>query len=150
MSNDPVGNEPEPPNPERIRIDAERADRPTAALVHWGGFITWILVPAILLATQTNRRSLLAWHAREALNFQITTAIYALLAVLAALLALIDGWLILISVGLFGLGMLFELVVVILASIAAWHGERYRCPLTIRLVSPPQEFHDSDDHDDRE
>jgi uncharacterized Tic20 family protein len=145
MSNDPEFDE-----DERSRINGDNANRQAAVLVHWGGYITWILVPWILLATQADRRSLVAWHAREALNFQLTQTIYAFLATLAALLALIDFWLILVSVGLILTGFTFELVVVILASIAAWRGERYRCPLTIRFVSAPQEFHDSDDHEDRE
>jgi uncharacterized protein len=143
-------NEHDDHDPRRSRVDADRADRPGAVLAHWGGFLTWILVPGIMLAVQTNRRSLIAWHAREALNFQITQSIFAFLVLPLALLALIDLWLILISAGLIVVAMTFELLVVILASIAAWNGERYRCPLTIRFVTPPQEFHDSDDHDDRQ
>lgn len=150
MSNGRDFDDDERTNPRNVDIRWDYENRPVAVLVHMSGFLTWVLAPALVLAMQTNRRSLVSWHAREALNFQITVTIYYLLAVPLLFLAIIDGWLILVSLVLLGVVMLFELLVVILASIAAYRGKRYRCPLTIRIVPAPHEFHDSDDHDDRE
>jgi hypothetical protein len=45
-------------------------DRLVGVLVHWGGFLSWILAPLVLYLMQQNRRALAAWHAREAFNFQ--------------------------------------------------------------------------------
>jgi uncharacterized protein len=138
------------PQPRRERIILDYENRPLAVLMHLSGFLTWFLLPAIVLGTQTNRRSLVSWHAREALNFQITVTIYYMLAIPLLFLAVIDWSLILIGLGVLGIVTLFELLVVILASIAAYNGQRYRCPLTFRFFSPPHEFHDSDDYENRE
>jgi uncharacterized protein len=138
------------PQPRRERIILDYENRPLAVLMHLSGFLTWFLLPAIVLGTQTNRRSLVSWHAREALNFQITVTIYYMLALPLFFLVVIDEWLVLVGLGVLGIVTLFELLVVILASIAAYNGERYRCPLTIRFFSPPHEFHDSDDYENRE
>jgi uncharacterized Tic20 family protein len=140
----------ERPQPTHERVAWDYENRPVAVLVHLGGFFTWFLLPAILLATQTNRRSLVSWHAREALNFQITVTIYYMLALPLFFLVVIDEWLILVGLGVLGIVTLFELLVVILASIAAYNGQRYRCPLTFRFFSPPHDFHDSDDYENRE
>jgi hypothetical protein len=51
-----------------LRIDRRHVDYASAQIAHWGGFLTCSLLPLILYATQTNKRSFAAWHAREALN----------------------------------------------------------------------------------
>ena len=135
---------------ESLRIDRSPEDHSAATWVHWGGFLTWVLVPVIILATQHNRRSLAAWHAREAINFQLSLLIYYLPAVPLLLLMIVDPWLVLVSIVFTGVVMAFELIVVILASVAGARGEHYRCPLNIPFVPQPQAFRDSDYYDDRE
>jgi len=63
---------------------------------------------------------------KESLNFQISVAIYAIVA----------GVLIFAIIGFFLLGALvvFWIIMVILASVKASEGERYRYPLAIRFI----------------
>ena len=73
-------------------------------------------------------------HAAEALNFNLSVAIYGVVVGFVLVL------LILLVVGLLLLPLVFAaaiawLVVVILAALAANRGEEYRYPLTIRFVS---------------
>ncbi len=63
---------------------------------------------------------------KEALNFQISVAIYALICV--------PLFFIFIGAFLFVALAIFNLVMIIIASIAANKGEAYRYPLCIRLV----------------
>ena len=67
-------------------------------------------------------------HAREALNFQISVLIYAI----------ISGFLVLLVIGILLLGALaiFILVASVWAAIKAANGEDFRYPLTIRLITP--------------
>lgn len=63
---------------------------------------------------------------REALNFQISVAIYGILAFLLTFIAI--GFLLLIAL------VIFQLVAVIIATVKAADGEEYRYPLTIRFI----------------
>ncbi len=116
-----------------------------------GGF-TWFLATLIIYLVQPNRKSLAAWHAREAFNFQLSTTVYYLLPCPLFCLAFVDLSLLPVAVGLPFLFMfavlLFELVVIILASIAAYRGQYYHCPLNIPFIPRPQILNDSDDHAD--
>jgi uncharacterized Tic20 family protein len=131
-----------------VRIDRPPENRSMAVWSHWGGFMTWILVPLIFYLIEKDKRSLLAWHAREALNFQISILIYYFLTVPLACLTFMDLWWILVFLALSVVLMLFELVVIIVASLAASRGQRYRCPLTIPFVPKPSE--ESNPYDDGE
>jgi uncharacterized protein len=110
-----------------------------AVFSHWGGFLAWIIAPWIFYLLQRDRRSLAAWHAREAFNFQLTLTIYYFIDVLLYGLAFIDLWLLLVPSGLILVVLLFELIVVILATIAAAQGRFFRCPLTIPFIRRPSE-----------
>jgi uncharacterized protein len=122
-----------------VRIDRPPENRSMAVWSHWGGFMTWILVPMIFYLMEKDKRSLVAWHAREALNFQISITIYYLLPVPLACLMFIDPLFVLLYFAISVALALFELVVIILASLAASRGQRYRCPLTIPFVPKPSE-----------
>jgi uncharacterized protein len=127
-------------------------DRLVGVLVHWGGFLSWILAPLVLYLMQQNRRSLAAWHSREAFNFQLSLLIYYVLPWPLMCLAFIDidmlPLAIVLPIGLTLVVMLFELVVITWASIAAYQGRFFRCPLNIPFIPRPQLSLDMDDHAD--
>src|SRR6516225_7405544 len=54
-------------------------ERWIALCAHVSGPLAWFLVPLILLLIQRDRRSFVAWHAREALNFNVSLILYLLL-----------------------------------------------------------------------
>ncbi len=133
-----------------VRIDRPPENRSMAVWSHWGGFLAWIVVPMIFYLIEKDKRSLVAWHAREALNFQISITIYYLLPVPLACLMFIDPLYLLLYLAISMAIALFELVVIILASLAASRGQRYRCPLTIPFVPRPRDPREANDYDDRE
>lgn len=65
-------------------------------------------------------------HGKEAMNFQISVTIYAVVCLL--LVFVVIGFFLLIALGI------AALVLTIIASIKASSGELYRYPLTIRLI----------------
>jgi uncharacterized Tic20 family protein len=155
--NDPLPNEresfeDEPDRPARSVLASTPEDRLTAVLAHWGGFLSWILAPLILFLIQKDRRSLAAWHAREAFNFQLSLLIYYLLPMPFVCLLFIDLELFPLAIGLPIVGELvvvvFELVVIIWASVAGYRGEFFRCPLNIPFIPRPDLLIYSDDHAD--
>ncbi len=85
-----------------------------------------IIVPLVLWLIKKNSSSFVDLHGRESLNFQISMLIYSLIAAVF----------ILVVVGIFLLAVLwiFNLVIVIIAGVRAESGERFRYPLTIRLI----------------
>jgi uncharacterized Tic20 family protein len=65
-------------------------------------------------------------HGKEAVNFQISVTIYAIVAGLS--------WILLIGIILFPLVLISALVLTIIASLEASKGRFYRYPLTIRFL----------------
>lgn len=112
-----------------------------------GGILVWIPVFGLVMPFALNIIGpLLLWQAKrqefdyvddqgkEALNFQITTSIVALVLFVVgfATMILCIGWifwLLMLPVGL------ASLVLTIIAAIQANDGERYRYPVSLRLVS---------------
>ena len=93
------------------------------ALVPLGNFIG----PIVIWQLKKHESEFVADQAKEALNFQITILIYALISILC----------IFIFIGVFmiiGL-VFFSLIVVIVAGVKANNGEYYRYPMCIRLIS---------------
>ncbi|MBF0564109.1 MAG: DUF4870 domain-containing protein [Nitrospirae bacterium] len=85
-----------------------------------------ILVPLIVLITKGKQSEFIAYNARESLNFQISMTIYWICTVI--LMYVLIG--ILIAVPL----AIFQIYVMIKATIKSSNGERYRVPMCIRLV----------------
>lgn len=67
------------------------------------------------------------YHAREALNFQISLIIYVIGSIVLMF--------VLIGLILLPVVLVFALVVMIIAGIKAANGEFYRYPLTLRFVT---------------
>jgi uncharacterized protein len=127
-------------------------DRLFGVFSHLGGYITWIFAPTVLLLVQKDRGSFGAWHAREALNFNICLVAYALLPTPLLCLGFIDERLLLVAVvlilGWSLLGALYQLIVVIFACVQAGYGVRFRYPLIIRIFPHPQATNHSDTYVD--
>jgi uncharacterized Tic20 family protein len=85
------------------------------------------LGPLLVLLVQGSKSPFVRQHAVEALNFNITVL---LAAVVSAILVFVVVGLVLLAV----VGITW-LVCTILGSVAANRGEPYRYPLTLRLVS---------------
>lgn len=102
-------------------------DKNVAVLTHLGG-ILFSFVPALIVwLVKKDNNPFIAEQAREALNFQITLLIgYAISSILVViLLGFVMG----------GLLWLANIILCILAALAASQGETYRYPWTLRLIS---------------
>ena len=86
-----------------------------------------ILGPLIIWQIKKNEYPLVDDQGKEALNFQITMAIA--LVVSFVLMIVLIGFILIWVVGL------FDLIMIVIASIKANNGERYRYPFTLRLVN---------------
>lgn len=111
---------------EPVAIESSVYERNWAIVAHVGGLFGSFLVPMLLWLFQREYSPLMERHGREALNFHLTM----LIGLIAA------GLLIPLVVGLFALIALiiYEVVVVVRAGIAAGRGQTYRYPLTIRFI----------------
>ncbi len=94
---------------------------PIVGLALWAPLVVWLVL--------RGRGPFLDHHAKEALNFHITTVIASIGA--GVLAAVTMG----IAMPLIFLVLLAMLVLGIVAAIAASRGEWYRYPLTFRFVS---------------
>lgn len=85
-----------------------------------------ILGPLIVWLIKKESMPFVDEQGKEALNFQITMM----------LAAIVSGILVLVLVGILLLAAvaIFDLVMVIIASIKAYEGEHYRYPLSLRLI----------------
>lgn len=109
-----------------------KEERTWAMLCHLSAlsmFITgigYILGPLIIWLIKKDQFPLVDDQGKESLNFQISVTIYA--AISAVLVFLLVGGILLPAV------IIFDIIEVILASVRANEGDRYRYPLTIRFI----------------
>lgn len=122
--------QPPPPPPVNYAAPAPQLspadEKLWAMLTHLGGIFFHRLAPLIAYLVLKDRGPFVAWHTRQALNFQLT--------VLIAYIA--GGVLCIIFVGIFVLIAAFVVNIVfsILAALAANRGEFSRYPLAIEFV----------------
>jgi uncharacterized Tic20 family protein len=107
-----------------LRADEERL---WALLSHLSYFALGIIAPLVIMLTLGNRSPYVRYHAVEALNFHITLWIAGLVSALLILL--------LIGIVLLPLVLLLGAIFSIIAAVAAYQGQHYRYPLSLRLVS---------------
>jgi len=113
--------------PETITGAPTPDEKNIAVLTHLAGTIFSIFPSLIVWLLKKDNSTYIGEQAREALNFQITVLIaYAISSVLIVILI---GFL---AMGIVWLG---NIVLCILAAVAASKGEHYRYPLTLRLIS---------------
>lgn len=102
-------------------------DEKTLALIsHIGTMVSSFLVPLVIWLTQKDKSDYVAYHAKESLNFQITMVI----------ILIGSGVLTFIIIGVFLAiaASIFNLVVVVIATIKASEGEAYQYPINFRLI----------------
>lgn len=118
------------------------ADQQTwRVLAHASALIQFVGIPSFVgpLVVWFLRRedSVVAPHAREALNFQLSLIIYFVVGIVVAILAaltIVGLLLTVLIVVLLALLLVAEIVFAILASLAATRGELYRYPMSIALI----------------
>lgn len=99
------------------------------ALALAGGFLGGIpafVGPLVIYLVYRDRSAYITHHAREALNFQLSILLYAVIS--GILIIVLVGFILLILVAL------MWLVFTIMATIAASRNEWYRYPMTIRFI----------------
>jgi uncharacterized protein len=93
--------------------------------------------PLVVMNTVGSRSARVREHAVESLNFQLSMLIYSvgllIVAIAVGIVTLGFGLLFLIPI-IIALGI-FELVVMVIATVQASNGGFYRYPITIRFVS---------------
>jgi uncharacterized protein len=99
-------------------------------LAGWGLAVGQLLAPLIIYLVKKDRSAFITDHARESLNFQISVLIYAVVLT-ASIFTIILAFPAILA--LWALGI-FDLVMVVVATIKAASGETWRYPLCIRLV----------------
>jgi uncharacterized Tic20 family protein len=111
----------------------EKDARLWAMLCHLGGLGVYIvptighlLAPLIIWLIKKDESPFIDDQGKEALNFQISITIYALVALLLTLI--IIGFALLLVIGI------FDLIMMIIAAVKANSGEKYRYPLCMRFI----------------
>lgn len=86
-----------------------------------------VLGPLVVWLVKRDEFPFVADQGKESLNFQITMVIAAAISSVLALIVI--GFVLLLAVGI------YEIVMVVIASIRANTGERYRYPICLRLIT---------------
>ena len=102
---------------------------------HLGGLASYavpipfagVIVPLVLWLMKRDQYPLVNDQGKEAVNFQISMAIYYLISL--ALLLVLVGFVLLAALAV------FQLVCIIIATMKASEGVRYRYPMCIRFVT---------------
>ena len=123
----------------QTQSNVEGAGKPSKDACTWamfchlaglGGFIIpaigSVIGPLIIWQIKKDLDPFVDQNGKEAMNFQISMLIYAIVA--ALLIMACVGTVLLPAVGI------FDLVFLIIAAIKASNGEAYRYPLTLRLI----------------
>lgn len=111
----------------------DKQEKNWALFCHLGGFCGYIIplgniiVPLVIWLIKRDESSFVNQHGKEALNFNVSFTIYAIIAGLLCLL--------LIGFVLLPVILIMQIVFIINAAMHASRGEYYRYPLTIRLIN---------------
>lgn len=107
-------------------------ERQWAMFCHLGGFCGFlipfgnIIAPLILWLIKKDEFPFVDYHGKEALNFNISITIYAIVCTILGIVLV--GFLLLFIL------LILVIVFIIKATIAANNGEYYRYPITIRFI----------------
>lgn len=113
-------------------IQQQQDERMWAMFCHLSAFAGYIvplgsiLGPLVIWSIKKEQIPTIDDHGKEALNFQISIAIYMILS--AILIIIVIGILMLIAL------WVFQTVMIIMASIKANNGEYFKYPLSIRFI----------------
>jgi uncharacterized Tic20 family protein len=118
------------PAPSAAPTENERTWGMLAHLSALAGVVVWllgcVLGPLAVYLSRRDQSEFVAEHAREALNFNITVVLAAIVCM--ALMVVFVGFI--LGTALF----IGWLVLTLIAAIRASEGERYRYPFSLRLV----------------
>ena len=102
-----------------------------AASVMSAGTIAFV-APLIIWLLYKDRSALVAHHGKQNLNLQITSLVLGVGAVLIGVVTLGIG--LIITLPLWGLYVLYALIISIVAGVKAYNGEYYSIPLAIPFI----------------
>ena len=111
---------------------SEKQARTWAMVCHLSAFAGFIIplgniiAPLVIWLIKRAESPFIDDQGKEALNFQISMIIYAVISWI--LVTIFIGYLLLFAVGI------FDIVMVIMAALKANEGERFRYPLCIRFI----------------
>ncbi len=91
------------------------------------GGIMWFVGPLVVWLAKRDEHPFIEYHAKEALNFNITWTLYTIVAGVSVL--------VLVGIVLLPVVLVAWFVLPLIAGIKASNGESYRYPMTIRFVS---------------
>lgn len=103
------------------------SDTGMAQAAHLLTIVTSFIGPLIIWVTKGKEDAFVEQHAKEALNFQISMAIYFTVALLLMF--------VLIGFVLFPILVLVDIVLVVMETLKAGRGEASRYPLSIRIIN---------------
>jgi uncharacterized protein len=113
------------------RVDLKTENR-LGMFCHLLGFVGYLIPfgnvigPLILWLMKKDESPAVAYHGKEALNFQISVTIYMLISMILLF--------IFIGIPLFFILLLMQFILIIVATINAADGKPYRYPLTLRFI----------------
>jgi hypothetical protein len=130
-----VAGQPVDVQPGQMSKEANKDARMWAMFCHLAGLagfvipviISGIIAPLIVWQIKKDEHPFIDENGKEALNFQISVGIYALVSTLL-ILAFCIGAILLVAVAI------FDLVFLLIAAVKANNGYHYRYPLTIRFI----------------
>ena len=108
-------------------------ERTLGMVAHLLGFAGWIfplgniIGPLILWQMKKDQSAYITYHAKEALNFQITVSVLAIVFIVLSFVLI--GIPLLVALGI------FDLVFILIAAIKANDGVSYRYPLCFRAIA---------------
>lgn len=114
-------------------VAVPQPDRQYAMLIHLSGFLGYLLGPLAIVVTlalwlaRKDESPFINDHGREAMNYSLSIWLYAAMATMLTIVAI--GCFILPAL------IVFDIIVVIMAAVAASGGQYYRYPITIRFIS---------------
>ena len=118
-------------------VSASRQERTWAMLCHLTTLVVYlglplanIIAPLVIWLLKKDQYPLVDDQGKEALNFQISVTLYALVAFLLTLTLILAP----LTIPLLIAVVVFDLVMTIIATIKANDGIAYRYPLTIRFI----------------
>jgi uncharacterized Tic20 family protein len=124
---------PPPPPPPLPPTGSAKDERLWATFCHLGGLGMYVfpfgnvIIPLIIWLIKKDEYPLVNDQGKEALNFQLSIMIYTIVSLL--LMLAVVGIALLLAV------LIFDVVMIVIASIKANEGVAYRYPLTIRFIS---------------
>jgi len=102
-----------------------------AASVMSAGTIAFV-APLVIWLVYKDRSALVGFHGKQNLNLQLTSLVLGIGAVVIGIVTL--GFGLIITLPLWGLYVLYALIISIVAGVKAYNGEYYSIPLSISFI----------------